>query len=103
MIGKRLSEIRKDHSETQADLARELSVSLATVRAWEQGKSSPSHDALATICRMYHVSSDYLLGLTDDDASYFQQRKQDRFTAEERAQIRNFENYLIWKRSKRGK
>ena len=67
MIGERLSDIRKDHGETQADLAARLGVSLPTVRAWEQEKSSPSHEMLVSICRTYGISSDYLLGLSDID------------------------------------
>ena len=67
MIGERLAEVRKDHNDRQADLAEKLNVTLYTVRSWEQEKSSPSHDMLVKICRLYHVSSDYLLGLSDRD------------------------------------
>lgn len=41
MIGERLSEVRKDHGDTQAKLAQKLEVSLPTVRAWEQEKAPP--------------------------------------------------------------
>ena len=67
MIGERLAEVRKDHNDRQGDLAEKLNVTLYTVRSWEQEKSSPSHDMLVKICRLYHVSSDYLLGLSDRD------------------------------------
>ena len=49
MIGERLSEIRKDHSDTQAHVAQKLGVSLPTVRAWEHEKSSPSHEMLVKL------------------------------------------------------
>ena len=61
VIGERLSEIRKDHGDTQATLAEQLGVSPPTIRAWEQEKSSPSHEMLVAICRLYHVSADYLM------------------------------------------
>lgn len=101
MIGERLSEIRKDHSDTQAMLARKLGVSLPTVRAWEQEKSSPSHEVLVKLCRLYGISSDYLLGLTDEDPTYAHQRRQEHLTSEEQMLLREFEKYLIWKRKHR--
>ena len=61
MIGERLAEVRKDHNDRQADLAQKLHVTLYTVRSWEQEKSAPSHEMLVRICRLYQVSSDYLL------------------------------------------
>ncbi len=67
MIGERLAEVRKDHNDKQSDLAEKLNVTLYTIRSWEQEKSSPSHEMLVRICRLYHVSSDYLLGLSDQD------------------------------------
>ena len=36
MVGERLAEIRKDHNDTQAVLAKKLNVSVTTVRSWEQ-------------------------------------------------------------------
>ena len=34
MIGERLSEVRKDHGDTQADLAAKLNTSIYAVRSW---------------------------------------------------------------------
>ncbi len=98
MIGERLAEMRKDHGDTQATLADRLGVSLPTVRAWEQEKSSPSHEMLVAICRLYAVSSDYLLGLSDLDPAYTQKKRQEQLTAEECAAVKDYENYLRWKR-----
>ena len=91
MIGERLSDIRTDHGDTQADLAARLNVSLAAVRSWEQEKSSPSHEMLVSICRLYNVSSDFLLGLTRIE-------RLEEFSREELAQIREFEEFLMWKK-----
>lgn len=98
MLGERLSEVRKDHGDTQAGLAQRLGVSLSTVRAWEQEKSSPSHEMLVALCRTYGISSDYLLGLTDEDPAYIRQQRQKRLTGEEQKLLKEFEEYLIWKR-----
>ena len=83
MIGERLSEVRKDHGDTQSSLAKKLNVSVATVRSWEQEKSSPAHEILVNICKMYRVSSDYLLGLSNVDPSYIQRRRLESFTQQE--------------------
>lgn len=100
MVGERLSEIRKDHGDTQASLAERLNVSLAAVRSWEQEKSSPSHEMLVSICRLYHVSSDYLLGLSDIDPAYVQVQRMNRFTKEELIELLKYEEYIIWRRKR---
>ena len=46
MIGERLAEIRKDHGDTQQDLADKLNVTKFTISNWEQEKSVPSHELL---------------------------------------------------------
>lgn len=100
MIGERLSEIRKDHGDTQAALAERLGVSLFTVRAWEQEKSSPNHEMLVAICRLYRVSADYLLGLSDVDPVYAQRQRLSQFTKEELLKLAEYEEFLIWKKKK---
>lgn len=98
MIGERLSEVRKDHGDTQAILAAKLGISLPTVRAWEQEKSSPSHDMLVSICKLYGVSADYLLGISNIDPVYWQRRRLESFTKEELTELQDYEAYLLWKR-----
>lgn len=70
MLGERLQEIRKDNGDTQQSLADKLQVSMSAVRCWEHDKSDPSHDTLIRICQLYHVSSDYLLGMKDEDDAH---------------------------------
>lgn len=94
MIGERLQDIRKDHKDTQQDLADKLHASLYAVRCWEQDKSDPSHDTLVAICKLYGVSSDYLLGLTDDDPIYSQRRQKNHLNTENLAVLRKFEAFL---------
>ena len=96
MIGERLQEIRRDHGDTQQSLAAKLRVSKPTVQAWERGKSSPGHDMLVTICRMYEVSADYLLGLTDTDPIYTK-RRQEALNADNLAALQSYEEFLHWK------
>lgn len=100
MIGERLAEIRKDHGDKQTDLAQKLNVAVSTIRSWEQEKSAPPHDMLVRICRLYRVSSDYLLGLSDIDPAYVQHQRSENFTKQEIIAIRDFEEFLMWKKGK---
>lgn len=101
MFGERLAEIRKDHAHTQANLAGLLHVSVPAVRAWEQGKSLPSYETLIMLCRLYGVTSDYLLGLTDVDPAYEARMAHARLTQEEQNQLADYRAYLIWRRHRK--
>ncbi|MBR4235424.1 MAG: helix-turn-helix transcriptional regulator [Clostridia bacterium] len=94
MIGDRLKDIRSDFGDTQQKLADKLNVSRYTVQSWEQGKSSPSNEMLVKICRMYNVSSDFLLGLSDADPVFFTRREQ-KLNQENLKILRKFEDFLI--------
>ncbi|MBR5346007.1 MAG: helix-turn-helix transcriptional regulator [Clostridia bacterium] len=94
MIGERLKEIRKDHGDTQQDLANKLSVSVFTIQSWEQEKSAPSHDLLVALCGLYQVSSDYLLGLKSDDPVFVTKREAD-LSPENLAVLKRFEAFLL--------
>ena len=98
MIGERLQEIRKDHGDTQKDLANKLAVVFHTVSSWEQEKSEPNHDMLVKICKLYNVSADYLLGVSDVDPAYEKRMRASMFSREERAELRQFERFLLWRR-----
>ena len=98
VIGERLQEVRKDHGDTQKDLAAKLDVVFHTVSSWEQGKSEPCHDLLVKICQLYNVSADYLLGISDVDPAYVQRRRIEHFTQEELSHLKDVEQFLLWRR-----
>lgn len=100
MFGERLQEIRKDHGDTQQSLADKLHVTLFAVRCWEQGKSSPNYDTLIKICKLYHISSDYLLGLIDEDQHYLQPQ-QKRLSAENLMTVKKFTAFLLNEQNKK--
>ncbi len=66
-IGERLADIRKDNKDTQKSLAAKLGVSVETIRSWERQTSRMPIDKLQEFCRMYGVTSDFILGLSNDD------------------------------------
>ena len=91
--------IRGDHHDTQQMLADKLNVSKATIQSWEQEKSSPSHDFLVAICRLYDVSSDFLLGLNDDDPLYAK-KQQEQLNNENREMIMKLTAFLLSEQKK---
>ena len=101
VVGELIAEVRKDHGDTQAKLAQKLNVVPQTVQAWEQGRSYPPLETLVKICRLYSVSADYLLGLSKIDPSYVHRHRLERFSEDELRQIREFEEFLLWKKSKK--
>ena len=66
LFGKRVSEARKLHHETQQTLGEAIGMSSNNVSEMESGKKTTTSEKIARICRHYHVSADYLLGLSDD-------------------------------------
>lgn len=94
MIGERLKEVRNDHKDTQQMLADKLQVSKSTVQSWEQEKSSPSHEMLVNICRLYSVSADFLLGLKADDP-LFATRLEQQLTPNNINLLKRFRDFLL--------
>lgn len=101
MIGERLAEVRKDRGDTQKNLAEKMNVSVHTVSSWEQERSEPSHETLVRICRLYGVSSDYLLGLSDADP-LLEKQAASSLTTEDQILIKDVTEFLLW-RSKKNK
>lgn len=64
-FAKRLMMLRAERGESQADIAREIGVSIPGVSRWENGNRTPRSDSIIALCKHYNVSADYLLGLTD--------------------------------------
>ena len=66
MFGENLKQLREQSGIKQSALAHDVGVSRSAINAWEMGVSMPSVANLLVLCQIFHVSADYLLGLTDD-------------------------------------
>ncbi|MFD1485354.1 LexA family protein [Lacticaseibacillus baoqingensis] len=64
-IGKRIAELRKKRSWTQAMLSDKMSVSQSTVTMWENGKRAVSSEDTIKLAALFGVTTDFLLGLDD--------------------------------------
>lgn len=65
MVAERIKSLREQNGMTQAALARKLNVTRSSVNAWEIGTAVPSTAILIEIAQLFHVSTDFLLGLQD--------------------------------------
>ncbi len=65
LIANRIRELRLENKLSQAQFGEKLSVSQDNVSLWENGKSVPTVEHIIEISKIFNVSADYILGLTD--------------------------------------
>lgn len=65
MLGKRISELRASFGWNKVQLAEKLNISKQTVSNWENENIQPSIEMLVRLAKLFHTSTDYLLGLSD--------------------------------------
>lgn len=64
-IADRIRYLRDKAGMTQTDLARRLGISRSAVNSWEMSLSTPSVSNIVELTKIFHVSADYLLSLSD--------------------------------------
>lgn len=62
-IGKNIRFLRISKELTQEELSSLLDVSVATIRFWEAGTKLPSLKAIISLCEVFKISSDNLIGI----------------------------------------
>lgn len=66
ILYKRLRDIREDKDLKQSDIAKALNTSQGYYSKYELGiRELPIHH-LVTLCKLYNVSADYILGFTNE-------------------------------------
>ena len=70
MVYHRLRDLREDRDLLQKDVAEVLQCSQLCYSYYELGKRDIPSEVLIRLAAFYHTSTDYLLGLTDDDRPY---------------------------------
>lgn len=66
MFNERLKSLRKKAGLTQKNIADNFNIKQPTYAQWEQGKRQPSKETLEKFASYFNVSTDYLLGKTDN-------------------------------------
>ena len=64
-FGYRLIVLMEDFNMTQVELAKEIDISNVTISRYLSGDRTPRLDVIARIASVFHVSIDYLLGISD--------------------------------------
>lgn len=85
MFGERLRAIRMEVGHTQQSLAEMINVEPKQIWRWESDKNAPDVYTVVKLAQALNVSSDYLVGLTDDKTP--SELDMDKLTAEERSVI----------------
>ena len=66
----RIKNVREDHDLTQAQVGKLLDKSQQGYNHIEMGRAELKIDDLIRLCKLYDLSADYLIGLTDNPISY---------------------------------
>lgn len=63
MIADRIKALRTESHISQSELAKRLGVTRSSVNAWELGISTPTTQYIVEMARLFHVSTDFILGV----------------------------------------
>lgn len=63
-MGEKLKSLRLEKKYTQKQISERIGLAISAVSSYESGARYPSYDVLVKLSRIYHVSTDYLLGVT---------------------------------------
>lgn len=64
-MGEKLKSLRVEKKLTQKQIADRIGLAISAVSSYESGTRYPSFDVLIKLAGIYHVSTDYLLGITN--------------------------------------
>lgn len=65
-IGNRIAELRKEKGFSRVQFAQQIGIPSTTLRNYETGVREPGHSFIVQMAKEFNVSTDYLLGLTDN-------------------------------------
>lgn len=66
----RIKDLREDHDLTQKELAEYLHIKQNTYSQYENGQRQLPLDCLIALAKYYKTSTDYILGLTNEQKPY---------------------------------
>lgn len=62
----RIRDLREDGDKSQRSIASDLNMSQSQYQLYESGKRDIPTELLIALAKYHHVSTDYILGLTND-------------------------------------
>ena len=66
----RLRQLREDHDKTQQEIADYLFCDQSLYSKYERGLRDVPVEIIIQLAKLYHTSTDYILGLTDRKTPY---------------------------------
>lgn len=70
MVGERLAELRQEAGLSQEDLGKVIGVTNRVISGYERDENEPPDEMKTKLAQFFHVSIDYLLGVTDKPVEY---------------------------------
>lgn len=65
-FAERLKELRAEKKLSTFALSKQVQIGVASISRWENNQSDIKGDQLITLAKFFEVTSDYLLGLSDE-------------------------------------
>lgn len=65
LLGERLKDLRDEFGYDQKEMGKKLNITTSAYGYYEQGRNEPPLETLIKIAGIFKVSTDYLLGLSD--------------------------------------
>ena len=62
-FGEKLRKLRLESGMTQAELAEKLNITKSVISYYELRERTPSPDVIVQLARIFHVTTDYLMGV----------------------------------------
>jgi len=73
LFAERLKSLRLKHRMLQKDMAKKLGITTSAYGFYEQGKREPPIEIINKIASIFDVSTDYLLGRSDDTINIYEE------------------------------
>ena len=89
MVCDTIKSLRETAGLSQSALAKRQGVTRSSVNAWAMGLSIPPAQYIVELSQLFHVSTDYLLGLNNTQAIYI-----DRLSQEEKQILYSLIHYF---------
>lgn len=67
----KLKALREDNDLNQTELGKLFNVNQITISQYERGKRQPPIEILIKYAQYFHISLDYIVGLTDNPKPYW--------------------------------
>jgi len=111
IIAKKIKELRQENNITQPQIAEKVGVAKSMISQWESEKNEPKATYIIRLAQFFNVSTDYLLGLSDDLGNVVNNNLSEtenylinllrQLNSEKKQELISYANYLVNKDSKK--